>query len=377
MSLLPRPLLTTAARLLTLRKRHPPAGAMPGTLVPAEGATPPVIRLIAYSPEGVEERQIDDPEQLRPWVDGSGVAWVDVQGLGDEAVLRRLGEIFAIHPLALEDAVNIPQRPKSESYEAQHLFITRMTRIGDRQEIDGEQMSIFIGPHYILTLQERYGDMFDPVRRRIHAGKGLIRRMGPAYLAYALIDTVIDGYYPVAEAIGEQLYLLEEEILTRPSNRGLRRIHRMRRDLLALRRAVWPQREAVNALIREETPLVSDMVRQYLRDCLDHAVQIADVIETYRELTASLMDLYLSTVGQRTNEVMKVLTVMASIFIPLTFLAGVYGMNFEYLPELRLHWAYPVLLGVMLLIGLGMLFYFRRRGWVGSREAVAPEDGED
>jgi len=370
MKIAPRPMFESMAKLLTLHRRHPPAGAMPGTLVAAPEATPPVNRLIAYGPETVEHRPITDPGELRAILHGPGVAWVDVQGLGDEATLRHVGEIFSIHPLALEDAVNVPQRPKSERYDAHQLFITRMTRINERMEVETEQVSIFFGARFVLTLQEHYGDVFDPVRRRIQAGKGLIRQSGPDYLAYALIDTIIDEYFPVAEALGDQLSDLEEEILARPTPRGLRRIHRMRRQLLGLRRAVWPQREAVSVLIREESPLVTAQVKQYLRDCHDHTVQIADVIETYRELAASLMDIYLSSTSQRTNEVMKVLTIMASIFIPLTFVAGVYGMNFEHLPELKLPWAYPALLGLMVLIAVGMLIYFRRRGWIGSDAPV-------
>jgi magnesium transporter len=201
---------------------------------------------------------------------------------------------------------------------------------------------------------------------RIRAGKGLIRRSGPDYLAYALIDAVLDGYYPVLEELGDRLQAIEERILheVRPSSQ--RSIHRIRRDLLVLRRAVWPQREAVGALVREDSPLITPKVRQYLRDCLDHAVQILDVIDTYRELASSLMDTHISTMGQRTNEVMKVLTIMASIFIPLTFMAGLYGMNFDYLPELHYAWAYPVLLGLMALVAIVMLIYFRRRGWLGG-----------
>jgi magnesium transporter len=232
--------------------------------------------------------------------------------------------------------------------------------------LDVEQVSLFIGAHYLLTIQERQGDVFDPVRVRIRAGKGLIRRSGPDYLAYALIDAVLDGYYPVLEALGDRLQAIEERILheTRPSSQ--RSIHRIRRDLLVLRRAVWPQREAVGALVREESPLITPRVRQYLRDCLDHAVQILDVIDTYRELASSLMDTHMSTVGQRANEVMKVLTIMASIFIPLTFLAGLYGMNFDYLPELHYRWSYPLLLLVMVVVAAGMLLYFRRRNWWGD-----------
>jgi magnesium transporter len=243
-----------------------------------------------------------------------------------------------------------------------------MLRVGEETDLDSEQLSLFIGPRYLLTFQERPSDVLDPVRKRIRIGRGPIRHMGPDYLAYALIDTVIDAYYPLVEAIGERLYRLEEAILERPSPRGLRHLHAMRRNLLLVRRAVWPQREAVNALIREETPLITQPVRRYLRDSLDHVSQIADVVETYREITSSLMDMYLSSTGQRTNEVMRVLTIMASIFIPLTFLAGVYGTNFDYLPELNWRWAYFAFWGVMIVLVVGMLLYFRHKGWIGHPE---------
>jgi magnesium transporter len=268
----------------------------------------------------------------------------------------------------MEDAVNVPQRPKAEAYERQHLVITRMSRILAGGAIDIEQVSLFIGSHYLLSIQERPGDVFDPVRERIRAGKGLIRRSGSDYLAYALIDAILDGYYPVLEQLGDRLQTIEDRILHQATRASQQGIHRVRRDLLVLRRAVWPQREAVGALVREESPLITPTVRQYLRDCLDHAAQIMDVIDTYRELASNLMDMQLSSMGQRTNEVMKVLTIMASIFIPLTFMAGLYGMNFEYLPELHYRWAYPALLGVMAGVVIGMLVYFRRRGWLGGGE---------
>ena len=364
--------LAGASRLLNFHKRHPPVGAPPGTLVfPAEREAA-AVRVTLYGPEGVEEREAVDIEDIPSWLGGTRVVWVDVHGLGDEPVLRRLAEIFHIHPLALEDVVNVPQRPKAEAYEHQHLVITRMARAAEGG-FDVEQVSLFIGVRYLLTIQERSGDVFEPVRVRIRAGKGLIRRSGPDYLAYALIDAVLDGYYPLLEALGDRLQAIEERILHEVRPSGQRSIHRIRRDLLVLRRAVWPQREAVGALVREESPLITPRVREYLRDCLDHAVQILDVIDTYRELASSLMDTHMSTMGQRTNEVMKVLTIMASIFIPLTFMAGLYGMNFEYLPELHWHWAYPVLLLMMAAVAAGMLVYFWRRGWLGG----AVEDDED
>jgi magnesium transporter len=353
---------------MSFRKRHPPVGSRPGTLAIPAGAPMPVISVIRYNAESVEEFPGIGVERLVDQVRPGWVTWIDVQGLGDEAVLRRLGDIFGLHPLALEDAVNAPQRPKTESYDSFQLFITRMGRLREEAGLECEQVCLFIGDGLLLTLQERYGDVFDPVRQRIRAGKGPMRKAGADYLGYALIDTVIDGYYPILERLGEALQDLEDELLDRPTRASLRRVQHIRRQLIDLRRAVWPQREAVNTLIREENPLVGPTVRVYLRDCQDHAVQIVDVCETYRELAASLMDMYLSAVSQRTNEVMKVLTIMASIFIPLTFLAGVYGMNFQYLPELHLHWAYPAFWGLILVIALGMLYFFRRRGWLGGEE---------
>lgn len=359
--------LRGASRLLNFQKRHPAVGAPPGTLVLPDEPTPVVIRATTYWPDGVDERESLAVDDVPALLTGERVVWIDVHGLGDERVLRKLGAIFDIHPLALEDVVNVPQRPKAEAYEHQHLVITRMVRAAEGY-LDVEQVSLFIGSRYLLTIQERPGDVFDPVRVRIRAGKGLIRRSGPDYLAYALIDAVLDGYYPVLEELGDRLQSIEERILheVRPSSQ--RSIHRIRRDLLVLRRAVTPQREAIAALVREESPLVSSTVRQYLRDCLDHAVQILDVIDTYRELASSLMDTHMSTMSQRSNDVMKVLTIMASIFIPLTFIAGLYGMNFDYLPELHYRWGYPALLGTMVLVALGMLVYFRRRGWLGGED---------
>lgn len=348
------------------RKRHPPVGSRPGTLMIPEGALPPTIRIIDYGPDQVEEKEISELEELSLYAARDSVTWIDVQGLGDESVIRRIGEIFSLHALALEDAVNVPQRPKSESYERFQLFITRMTRYEPGSKVDVEQVSIFLGERFVLTLQERYGDIFDPVRSRIRAGLGPMRRSGPDYLVYALIDTVIDGYYPVLETMGEYLEELEGETLASAQPVHLRRIYDVKRELLELRRAIWPQREAINSLIRDEGPLVGETVRMYLRDCYDHAVQVIDVTETYRELTGTLMDLYLSAVSQRTNDVMKVLTVMASIFIPLTFLAGIYGMNFEHMPELSRPWAYPTLLGLMALVAGIMVTYFWRKGWIGD-----------
>lgn len=349
-----------------LRKRHPPAGSRPGTLMIPAGALPPTIHVIDYAPGELRECDVSDVETLAGYLGSESVTWVDVQGIGDEAMIRRIGEIFSLHPLALEDAINVPQRPKAEVYERFQLFISRMTRCESGADIDVEQLSIFLGERFVLTLQERYGDIFDPVRARIRGGLGPIRTGGADYLAYALIDTVIDGYYPVLETLGDYLEDLEADTLEQARPVHLRRMYAVKRQLLELRRAIWPQREAINAMIRTEHPLVGASVRLYLRDCYDHAVQVIDVTESYRELVGTLMDLYLSMMGQRTNEVMKVLTIMATIFIPLTFVAGVYGMNFAHMPELGIPWAYPAVLGLMAVTAGAMVVYFWRKGWIGD-----------
>lgn len=356
-----------------LRKKHPPAGSRPGAFtVPADSA-PPRFHLFEYGGEMIREAAVDQASDLTARRDDGLTRWLDVTGLGHEVSLRTIGEIFNIHPLALGDVVNVPQRPKSDGYEENHLLIFRMFRVLDDGSIDSEQISLVIGDDWLVTFQEREGDILDPIRGRLRAGGGPMRTSGPAYLAYAILDTIIDGYYPVVELIGDRLEALEVEVLQNDSIESvLGRINDLKRDLLSLRRAIWPQRDAIASLIRDESRFFSRSVKTYLRDTLDHCTQLADVVETYREMATSLFQTYLSVVGNRTNDVMKVLTIMASIFIPLTFIAGIYGMNFAHMPEL--HWAfgYPMVLGLMLVTSVVLLFWFRRKGWLGrSRRQVS------
>ncbi|HEX2485442.1 MAG TPA: magnesium/cobalt transporter CorA [Myxococcota bacterium] len=355
------------------RKRGPPAGSRPGVLALPECPSPRRIHLIDYSPERVDERDVADVEVLAPYRTSASVSWIEVEGLGDEAGLRRLGELFGIHPLALADVVNAPQRPKTETYENHDLVICHMARLGeDDDTCQVEQVSFVVGKTFVLSFQEGHEDVFDPVRTRIREG-ALVRAQGSDYLAYALIDTLIDGYYPVLEAIGEELEQLEDAAVSRPVPATMAQIHAARRLILTLGRTMRQQRDAVNALVRGESPRIGPEVRVYFRDAYDHAVQISDVLETYRELAISLMEVYLSSVSNRMNEVMKVLTIISTIFIPLTFIVGVYGMNFEHMPELSKRWAYPALWVLMISIGVAMWFYFRRKGWVG---AGAAQDAE-
>lgn len=351
-------------RRAMFRRPRPPAGAAPGTLVIREGAPRPVVRMIQYSGDSLHEEQVHDLAGLADRVRPECVTWIDVQGLGDEQILRRIAGIFHMHPLALEDVVNVPQRPKVDAYDHNLLIITRMAMLADGQNLDMDQVSIVLGPHFVVTFQERPGDVLDPVRNRIRQDVGVIRRSGPDFLAYAILDATIDGYFPVLEAVGERLEDVEQAMIAGPRVETLHAVHDLKHDLLAVRRGIWPLRDAINALIRDENPLVSQPTRVHLRDCYDHCVQIIDVVETYRELASGLMDLYLSSIANRQNDIMRVLTVIATIFMPLTFLAGVYGMNFQYMPELHKPWAYPVLLACMAALALAMLAYFWRKGWL-------------
>ena len=358
-----------ASRKRAFKKRTPPVGSGPGTLMIPAGLPPPRIRVMHYTADELVERDIPRASEIRPYIQQTGVTWIDVQGLGDEKVIREIGEIFSMHPLALEDVVNIPQRPKTVEYPQHQLYVSRMvsliaTHEPNVKQLDLDQVSIFLGRNYVLTFQEDYGDVLDPVRQRIRTGTQ-IRRVGADYLAYAVIDTIIDNYYPVLEYYSERVVSLEDEVLAQPSPQHLKDFNRIKRDLLSLRRGIWPQRDAINVLIRDECPLISTEVRVFLRDCYDHCVQLGDALETYRELAAGLLNTYLSALSNRTNEIMKMLTIISSIFIPLTFIVGIYGMNSEHIPELQSRWFYPLILLVMALIAGGMLLYFRKAGWLG------------
>jgi magnesium transporter len=304
-------------------------GAIPGTLSIDHDAAPPDLWLIDYCADHFEKIELKNPADCKPYLDSKSVSWVDFQGFGNEAIVRQVGDVFGLHPLVLEDVVNVPQRPKVEDYDDQLVIIAQMV-IPDEERggFWNEQVSFVLGQSYLLTVQEEpQRDCFDPVRQRIEANKGLIRHHGADYLTYALLDAVIDGFFPVLGFYGERIEDLENEVIISPTPQTLDKIHQIRRDLLRLRRAIWPQREAINALIRDSSPLISDEVQIYLRDCYDHAIQVLDMVETYRELASSLMDVYLSSVSNRMNEIMKVLTVISTMFIPVTFIAGVYQMS--------------------------------------------------
>jgi len=349
--------------------RRPPMGASPGEMVVPENAPGPNLRVTCYGPAGLEEHAIADVAALAELVGVSGrIAWIEVEGFGDRRVLEQIGETLGIHPLAMADIVHVPQRPKAELYDGRLLVITQMASVTPAREIDIEQVSFVLGPGWVASFQERPGDVFDPVRARLRAPASRIHKMGADFLIYSLIDAVIDGYFPVAEALAGLLDDLEEEVVASPSHAVLARIYATRRTILSLHRVQWRQRDAIHGILRDEEMPFSDAVRPYLRDAHDHAFQTLDTIETYRDMVLGLIDLYLSSASHRMNDVMKTLTVVATLFIPLTFLAGVYGMNFHDMPELGWRWGYPVFwLASFVLVAL-LLFWFRRRGWLGSRD---------
>ena len=334
-------------------------------------AAAPVVRAILYGPDQIEELAVTDVDELRPLIGRQPVMWVNVDGLGDVELIRRLGELFGLHRLALEDVVNTHQRPKVEEY-ADHIFIVTKI-VHEEPALATEQVSMFLGRDFLLTFQEDVGDCFDPVRERLRNDRGRIRGAQADYLAYALLDAAIDEYFPVLERYGELVERLEDDVMAEPTGRIAARIHLAKRDLLTLRRAIWPQREAINALIRDVSPLVAEPTRIHLRDCYDHCVQLIDMVETYREIASGLVDIHLSSISAHMNEIMKVLTIIATIFIPLGFVASLYGMNFDpeaspwNMPELRWYWGYPAVLAIMAVVAVALLFYFQRKGWIGAR----------
>lgn len=357
-------------------------GSLPGTLTIPADAEHPVITLIDYTEGRATRREIIDPEDAAPYLTTESVSWVDVKGLGSEDILRRTGRVFQLHPLVLEDIVNVPQRPKVEQYDDQLLVITQMVNL--KKSGTGfiiEQVSFVLGQHYLLTVQEEPAyDCFGPIRERIRTNKGNIRKHGVDYLLYTLVDAVIDGFFPVLEVYGERLEELEDDVVADPTRQTLEKIHDIKRELLTLRRAIWPQRDAINSLIRDGSHLIAPEVRIYLRDCYDHTIHVLDMVETYREVASSLMEVYLSSVGNRMNEIMKLLTVISTIFIPLTFIAGIYGMNFNpevspfNMPELNWYLGYPLCLGGMALIAVGLVAFFWRKGWFEDFSGLPPPE---
>jgi magnesium transporter len=353
---------------LRFRRRTAP-GNVPGAVVVDPGAPHPVVRVISYGPDDLDEEVVTNLDHLAGLVGRRPVTWVDVQGLGDAATIHKLGEIFSFHPLALEDVVNTHQRAKVEDYGS-YLFVVARIAVPDGQ-LATEQISMFLGKDFVVTFQEKPCEVFDPILKRIRLAQCSLRGAGADHLAYALLDAAVDGYFPVLEECGERLDAIDDELSLRPTRDAMLDIRDLRRELLTLRRAIWPFRDALSLLASHPGEFVTDKTRVYLRDCYDHTVQIIDLIETCREMCSDLRDFYLSAVSNRMSETMKVLTVIATIFMPMTFIAGLYGMNFDpdaspwNMPELLWRFGYPWALALMAAVAVGQLYFFWRRGWLG------------
>lgn len=351
---------------LSHRRKQP--GAPPGTLVYTGQRPLAPIRLsvITYDGNGiVHEEEVATVADLASASHAAASSWINITGLHDVALIEDIGQMFDIHPLLLEDILNTNQRPKIEQHDDNLTLIVKVIHWNEaEQEIDLEQVSIVLGPGFVLTFQEQERDIFDPVRQRIRMGNGRLHQNGPDYLAYALLDMVVDNYFVILEYLGERIEAVEEELIDDPSPETLSRIQQLKREMLYLRRAVWPLREIVGQLQRGTFPIFADTAQIFLRDVYEHTIQVIDTIETFRDIVSSLLDIYLSSLSNKMNEVMKVLTVIATLFIPLTFVAGVYGMNFRYMPELGWRWGYPAVWVIFILMSAAMLAYFRHRDWL-------------
>lgn len=354
-----------------IRKSKKKAGDAPGTLVHVgdRKSEQVSISLIAYNPDHVIEERLPDVETAaatRPaTADATNAVWINIEGLHDVALIDRLGQRFNIHPLVLEDILNTNQRPKYEEYDDYMFIVLKMLRFDANQtRVLAEQISLVISDDCLVSFQEAAGDVFEPVRERIRKGRGRIRGGGNGYLAYTLLDAVVDHYFLILERIGEKIDTYEAELLDSPTDETLHRIHELKREIIFLRKEVWPLREILNQFIKSENPLIRKETLPFLRDVHDHAVHIIDTIESFRDILSGMIDQYMSTVSNRMNEVMKLLTIIATIFIPITFIAGIYGMNFKYMPELEWRWGYFGIWGVMIFIAFLLLIFFKRKKWL-------------
>ena len=350
-----------------IKNRSKKAGLPPGTLVHVgkKRAEKAKITILDYDEKNFEERVVKRVEECFPFKDKPTVTWINIDGLHDIEIIEKLGKYFGLHPLLLEDILNTGQRPKMEDFE-NHIFVVLKMLYHDKaeNEVMAEQVSIVLGENFVISFQEKEGDVFDTIRERIRGGKGRIRKAGSDYLAYTLLDSVIDNYFIILERFGERIEGMEDEVIANPSEETLKNIHHLKGEMVFLRKSVWPLREVISGLERTESELIDEKTGIYLRDVYDHTVQIIDTIESLRDTLSGIRDTYLSSISNRMNEVMKVLTIFASIFIPLTFIAGVYGMNFEYMPELKWRLGYYAIWLIMLVVGILMIMYFRRKRWL-------------
>ena len=349
------------------RKRSEKGGLPPGTLVHIgeKKAEKVRITIIDYDAAQFQEKEVETIEECFPFKDTPAVTWINIEGLHQLDTIEKIGKHFTIHPLVLEDIANTEQHPKVEDFDDYIFLILKMLCFDEEyRRLKAEQVGLILGLNFVISFEEGEGDVFNPVRERIRNGKGRIRKLGPDYLAYALMDVIVDSYFLILERIGDRIEDLEEDLLDEPRPETMQAIHSLKGEMLLFRKSVWPLREVISSVERGESDLIRESTGIYLRDVYDHTIHVIDTIETFRDLLSGLLDLYISSVSNKMNEIMKVLTIIATIFIPLTFIAGVYGMNFRYMPELEWRFGYPMTLMVMLIIGVGMTIYVRNRRWL-------------
>jgi len=348
------------------KKRATKSGLPPGTMVHVGKERTEKVRIsvMDFNEDSVVEKAITSTNELRVFLEKSNVTWITVDGVHDLHVIENIGQIFGLHPLVMEDIANTTQRPKVEDLE-DYLFIVfnRLDFDEKAGEINSEQISLILGSNYLISFQENHAGLFDPIRERIKAGKGRIRKAGPDYLAYTLLDSVVDNYFVLLEKLGEKLEFLEEELVKAPKPDTLQTIHKLKTYMIFMRKSVWPLREVINRLIDGESPLIKNPTVPYLRDIYDHTVHVIDNMETSRDIISGMLDIYLSSISYRLNEVMKVLTIIATLFIPLTFLAGWYGMNFKSMPEYDWPYGYAMVITIAISMTVAMLVYFKRKRW--------------
>ncbi|HBQ28739.1 MAG TPA: magnesium and cobalt transport protein CorA [Desulfotomaculum sp.] len=348
------------------KKRAVKAGLPPGTLVHiGHKKTDQVfITVIEYDEEQFQQREIKQIEECFPLKDKPTITWINISGIHELDVIEKTGVQFGLHPLTLEDIVNTEQRPKIEDYKDYIFIVLKALHYDADQGLKIEQISIIIGVNYVITIQENKKDVFRPVRERIKNSTGRIRKMGADYLVYALIDAIVDNYFVVLEQLEGKIEFLEEELITNPTKRTLHLIHQLKREMLFMRKSLWPSREVINILQRGELPFINETTVVHLKDVYDHTIQVVEIIETLRDILSETLDIYLSSISNRINDVMKILTIITTIFIPLSFVAGIYGMNFKYMPELEWRFGYPVVLIFMAVVGIVMLFFFKKKKWI-------------
>lgn len=354
-----------------MRRRYPgaskKAGLAPGTIIHIgeERTERPRITLIRYNKESFEEKIVENVEECLFKREPGTLTWINIDGVHQVDIIEKVGAHFGLHPLIMEDIVHTDQRPKMDDFESYIYLVIKMLQFDEETyNVKAEQVSIVLGQDFVLSFQETVGDTFNPLRERLRSSKGRIRSTGPSYLAYALMDSIVDNYFLVLEKIGEFLEVLEDEMIESPTSEILQDIHEIKNEIIYLRKSVWPLREVITRIERSESPLIEDMTMVFFKDLYDHTIRIIETAETYRDITSSIMDVYLSSVSNKMNEVMKTLTIISTIFIPLTFIVGVYGMNFTNMPELSWKWGYHTTWIVMVVICISMLIYFHRRKWL-------------